>query len=177
MDIYSPTKPVYYVYFYLREDNTPYYVGKGKGKRAYVHSKNEIQPPRDKSRIIIIQDNLTELQSFILERYYIRWFGRKDNNTGILRNRTDGGDGTSGQVVTEETKQKLSLANKGKTRTFSEEHKKNMSLAKKGTTYQKGRTHSGRTHSEEHKKKLSLARKGKPKPSIHPNPLNQSPSV
>lgn len=114
MDIYIPSKPTYYVYMYLREDNTPYYVGKGKDRRLYMNSRTTPKP-QDKSRIIIIHDNLTELQSLILERYYIRWFGRKDNNTGILRNLTDGGDGTSGIIPwnigkthTQETKQKIS---------------------------------------------------------------------
>jgi hypothetical protein len=86
---------IYYVYFYLREDFTPYYVGKGKGKRAYSHHSN-VKRPKIKSNIIIVSDNLSEIQSFILERYYIKWFGRKINNSGILHNKTEGGEGTSG---------------------------------------------------------------------------------
>jgi hypothetical protein len=41
-------------------------------------------------------------------------FGRKDLGTGILYNRTDGGDGASGNIHTEETKRKLSEIRKGK---------------------------------------------------------------
>jgi flagellar basal body-associated protein FliL len=105
---------IYYVYFYLRGDFTPYYVGKGKGNRYKSKNKSQISLPKDKTKIILVKQNLTELQAFILERYYIRWFGRKDNGTGILRNKTDGGEGVSGKITSESTKEKISKANKGR---------------------------------------------------------------
>lgn len=99
---------IYYVYFYIRSDFTPYYVGKGKDKRAWTKGKKElIQVPRDKSKIILVEQNLTELQAVILERYYIRWFGRKDIGTGILRNKTDGGDGISPEDASREQMRKV----------------------------------------------------------------------
>lgn len=104
---------IYYVYAYLRINGTPYYIGKGKNDRAYnthVHHK----PPKDKSRIIFLETNLTELGAFALERRYIRWYGRKDLGTGILRNQTNGGDGASGRIVSNTTRTKLSNANIGK---------------------------------------------------------------
>jgi hypothetical protein len=109
MSIYE-SKLEYYVYAYLREDGSPYYIGKGKGKRAW-HRFRLCKPPKDISRIIICESNLTELGAFALERRLIRWYGRKDTGTGILRNMTDGGDGTSGYIVTKETRNKISKSN------------------------------------------------------------------
>jgi len=93
----------YYVYAYLRNKDsktakagTPYYVGKGSGKRAW--SKHHFKLPTDESCIIVLEGDLTEVGALALERRMIRWYGRKDNGTGILRNMTDGGEGTSGIV-------------------------------------------------------------------------------
>jgi hypothetical protein len=172
----------YYTYAYLREDRTPYYIGKGQGNRAYRRSKKRINPPKDKSRIIYLKQNLTEEEAFKHEIYMIAVFGRKDLGTGILHNRTDGGEGGSGAIVSEETRRKLSEA--GKSRIFSEETRRKLSEASKGRTHSeetkikmseaaKCKTFSeetriklsasskGKTHSEETKIKMSEAAKGK----------------
>jgi hypothetical protein len=85
----------FYTYAYLRQDSSPYYIGKGIGNRAYRRDR-VIKPPKDKSRILILKQNLTEEESFKHEIYMIAMFGRKDLGTGILHNRTDGGDGGCG---------------------------------------------------------------------------------
>jgi len=68
----------FYVYAIRYAYNITY--GKGAGKRAYQQHKNNITPD-DISRIVILETNLSELDSFALERRYIRWYGRKDTNT------------------------------------------------------------------------------------------------
>jgi hypothetical protein len=102
----------YYTYAYLREDRTPYYIGKGRGRRIYSPNRF-INPPTDKSRIIFLKKNLAEAEAFKHEVYMIFVLGRKDLGTGVLRNLTNGGEGASGVVQSEEKKRKCSEANSG----------------------------------------------------------------
>lgn len=85
--------PMVYAYLYLRENGTPYYAGKGTGRRAFRGGrfKNDIFPPADKTRIVILLRASAE-DALETEKELIRNWGRKDLGTGCLLNRTAGGD-------------------------------------------------------------------------------------
>ena len=173
----------FYTYAYLREDKTPYYIGKGTGDRIYSTNRRN-NPPKDKSRIIFLKQNLTEEEAFRHEIYMIAVFGRKDLGTGILHNLTDGGDGASGYVFSEETKRKQSEAHKGNTtwlgKTHSEETKRKMSDTRKGKTHseetkrKQSEAKKGKTFSEESKRKMSEAHKGKTFSEEHKRKISET---
>ena len=94
----------YYTYAYLREDRTPYYIGKGKQNRAF-RKHNVKRPPKD--RIIFLKQNLTEEESFKHEIYMIAILGRIDLKTGILENKNAGGNGSSGKIYSQQEKEKI----------------------------------------------------------------------
>jgi hypothetical protein len=147
---------MFYVYAYLRtEDLTPYYIGKGQGNRAWDKT-HSVVVPLSRNRIVMLETGLTEIGALALERRYIRWYGRKDLGTGILRNMTDGGDGAAGIIpwnldkkigsfLTEAGRKKVSKANKG----IPKNHGDKISAALKG-----------KPKSEEQKAKISAKLKG-----------------
>ena len=171
---------MYYTYAYLREDGTPYYIGKGSKRRAYVKENHKFPPP-PKDRILILKKNLTEEEAHKHEKYMVGVFGRKDNGTGILRNLTDGGEGGSnwdqerrdkhiarmtglsgesnyfyGRTHTEETKKLIGKANsrpspnKGRTYDYGDEWRK-----------RKAESNRRMIRDEEYRRKMSESCKGR----------------
>ena len=136
----------FYTYAYLRENRTPYYIGKGQTRRLYQKCGKPCGVPKDKSRIIYLKQNLTEEEAFKHEIYMIDVFGRIDLGTGILHNRTDGGDGASGWVPSEEQRKNISEGLKGrvpwnKDISHTNETKKKISVANTGKiSYWKDKT-------------------------------------
>jgi hypothetical protein len=162
----------FYTYAYLREDGTPYYIGKGTKQRIY-DNRRITKIPKDKSRIIFLKQNLTEEEAFKHEIYMIALFGRKDLGTGILHNRTDGGEGMSGHIPDEKTRIKMSNSHKG--RIFSEEHKKKIAESNK-TRHISIETRIKMSlwiRSEETKLKMSKAKKGKPLSEQHKQKIRE----
>jgi hypothetical protein len=161
----------YYTYAYLREDGTPYYIGKGKGRRAFL--KHSGFYPPSKERILFLKKNITEEEAFGHEIYMISIFGRKDLGTGILHNKTDGGDGCSGKIMTEKDIENRRKGRLGKP--LSESHKKKIAEANRGipktmtekrrqSDIEKGLRARGKPkqkHSEETRRKISEATQGR----------------
>ena len=153
----------FYTYAYLREDKTPYYIGKGEGNRAYRKGKNEVKPPKDKSRIIFLKQKLIEEEAFKHEEYMIAVFGRKDLGTGILRNKTNGGEGPSGWVPSKETRKNWSEMRKGENaywygKNHSQETREKMKKERSG---EKNAMY-GKTHNEKTRDKMSKSHIGRP---------------
>jgi len=166
----DPRKPGKFVYGEYEFDYEPFYVGKGKGDRIKAHLSNQ---GRNKNNVlkyekinhilelgldpiaIKYKENLSEDDSYNLEKDMIIKIGRLYPHTGPLTNISDGGDGSHGYQWTDESKKKMSKIMKG--RFISEEHRRKISEAQKG---EKGNNY-GKHISEEQKKKISEANKGK----------------
>jgi hypothetical protein len=135
---------------WLREDGTPYYVGKGHGTRAYKSDKGH-RPPKD-INCILVQEFSTEEEAFCAEIFLISYYGRHDTGEGRLINRTDGGDGPAGHIMS--IKQRLSIGDNNRSRVWTKEALHNLSKAKLGFKMP-------RPWSEEHRKAIGNASRGR----------------
>jgi hypothetical protein len=140
----------FYVYLWLREDNTPYYVGKGSGNRAYIRHRVGRCPEGR----VLIRDCFSEKEAFEMEKFLIELYGRKDLGTGCLRNYSSGGIGGSANP-SEEVRYKMGAARRGVAPSASTRRKISCANA--------GRKHPHKSHpvSQETRSKISKYRKGR----------------
>lgn len=146
------------VYRHKRLDNgIVFYIGIGKRKeRAFskIGRNNYWKRIVDKYgyEVEIISKDLSREDAIELEIFLIKEYGRKDLNKGSLSNMTNGGEGCKERKMTDKCKEKLRLLNTG--RKATKETRQKMSISQKGKNL-------GKKLSEEHKQKLSKAKKGK----------------
>lgn len=92
---------------YLDQENCPRYIGKGQGRRylpqdhLYDNTKNIVlrrflKKHLDNIKVKFLNENLTEEEAFVWEKYWIKYIGRRAVKTGTLLNLTEGGEGTAG---------------------------------------------------------------------------------
>jgi len=172
----------YYVYTHSTIDGRIFYVGKGKGKRSIdIRNRNKYWwhvVKKYKAYVTtIVRHGLTCAESLRLEIDLIAKLKKKHK----LCNLTDGGQGTSGRVISNETRLKMSKSSKGNKRSvgrvLSEETKKKIGDAHRGVkrkpftletrlkmseaTKGKNNPMYGKKTSKETKLKLSIAGRGR----------------
>lgn len=122
---------MFYVYYLMVEgEERPFYVGKSfvGSKRLAEHFSdarkrntksikcNYINKAWSEGKSVyekIVATTDTEKEAFAIEKTLIEYWGRRNTNTGILANLTDGGEGECGKVFSEETRAKMSAAKIG----------------------------------------------------------------
>lgn len=151
-------------------NHEPFYIGEGKVSRQFDHLKDlgashkaarirEILSQNFNPIIVVVKDHLSKDESTDLETNLIKQLGTRAIIDGVKRGpltnqRLYGKKGN----ISEETKQKMSLAKKGIK--FTNSHKEKLSLARKGRSHP--RSSSGPL-SDEHKLKISVRQLGRVK--------------
>lgn len=163
-----------YVYKHIRKDtNEVFYIGIGiRLSRVYSkYSRNKFWKNivrRVGFEYEIIDSDMSWESACELEKKLIKHYGRRDLNEGTLVNMTDGGDGVinrKGWTHSEETKLKISKANKG--RKATDEAIKINSECHKGlkqsdeSNLKRSKKLKGIPRSEDVKRKIGISNKGR----------------
>lgn len=160
----------FYVYEDIKPDGEVFYVGKGNDKRIRQNKRNRwhqfiCKKFPDWVRIRVFEG--TESECFLKECELIAFYGRRDKGLGPLVNLTDGGEGTTGAVLSQDFCKKNNNRLKGNQHAKGVKHTDDVKKAK--SKRQKGRKHSAESiakmreyaASSEGKAKKSAATKGK----------------
>ena len=160
----------YYVYeLWDLIKNKPFYVGKGSGKRTYIHTskahlakKDGNQFKKNVIRKILLDNNKPtvkyifrtddELAAYAEETRLILQYGRRDIGTGILTNLTNGGVGSLSP--NKESRYKMGSPNRGKEISIGVKLKMSQSAQDRGEI------------SEETRMKMSQVKLGKIPPCV-----------
>jgi hypothetical protein len=177
----------FYVYCLRRPDKIdplepdltcPFYIGKGSNGRINEHRREAIKLLHNNGKksikikiihklwrhdldfsIDILFNGLSEQEAFKYECDLINRYGRINNGTGILANLTDGGEGPSGIVCSNATRQNRSERRLGKI--WDEEIRRKISRNRKGKCLGVNNPFYARKHTEETKQRMSEMKKGK----------------
>ena len=103
----ADTSTKFYCYAHrTADDGKIFYIGKGHGNRAYSKQRSKYWHNKVNKHgyvVEMIASGLSELNAFAMEREFIAFYGREN-----LVNLTDGGDGSSGYLFTEDDRKKMS---------------------------------------------------------------------
>lgn len=180
----------FYVYMIFDLSGIPRYVGKGSGARwkrrdrhcDNPHLANIFKAAGGSLPIVKVRERLTEDEAFETEKALISAIGREAFG-GTLTNVTDGGEGTSGAVMSAEWRERRRAIAKAAWEASGISAK--IATVNLGNTYRKGKRHTpewkaanadrmrgnsrtlGLIHSDAARQKMSIARKGKPKSAKH----------
>jgi hypothetical protein len=102
----------YCLYQHIRKtDGIIFYIGIGDNKRPYKKSsRNKYWDHTVKKHgynVRVLVDNISWNRACELETIMIAFYGRKDLGLGNLVNMTDGGEGTTGSIISKETREKI----------------------------------------------------------------------
>lgn len=139
---------------FIEQKKSQKWIGKNADNPHKTRTIMKILEAGLEPKIEKVMENVDEKTSKAEEIRLIAYHGRADKGLGYLTNMTDGGDGCSGIIWTEESRQKLSKTIKGRKKT--KEHLRKISDGNKG----KVGSNRGKKFSKEWCDNMSKALKG-----------------